>query len=972
MKPICLDLSRYDSVQDLHSQQGYLKQIHDTHGQKVTVLSKFPKEFKENPYVEKSYRIYSIDLEYFMNNYEMIYPSRKKLLIVSPHLSTGGAPQVTVNKVELLKDEFDIKVVEHDFLAWNYVVQRNRIMQLVGNENFISLGDKKNTELAKVLDEFQPDVISMEEFPEMFMSTSTANLVYRHNRKWIIIESTHDSSFNVHNKVYFPDKFVFVSAYTAFKYAHLDVPTEVIEYPIDAKTRDKHAMQAKLGLDSSYKHITIVGLFSPRKNQGYAFELAEKLKDYRLQFNFLGNQAGNFESYWKPIMDNKPDSCVVWGERPDVLDFLQASDMFLFPSKGDRHNKELNPIAIKEAMEYDDVVKLMYNLDVYCGKYDGYNNVFYLTGDIEKDAETLISSLGISKNSIEDELVVVGTYPNLKDRVKLTHDCITSLQPLGRKILLASHYPVVSDLQRMADYYVYDAHNPLTHHSYYTRFYNHTGDYDAEININGLKDTNQSLTVLVNLFNAFKMAKQMGYKRVFYITYDVLLNNKDVDVVETSFKTVGDGKKAYLGLLNTPFGKGIETTSMTIDVDFFLSTFDDIRDAKTYNNRCEQLRSQNFLEDYMMKVVNGVNQEDVVLVDSPEETFLKHSGRGVASNSEYYSILPIRDRENEFMFYFFSYNLDSRQVNVSILEDGQPIFNTRFQINKTREFKKDFKFVGKTIDVILEFYDGNNKYKTETYQLNSSNLHKYSNTGYFKWKNVKHKIKLVHIQTTTNSEAEQQSRASLERVRQFGWEYVLHVNEPYKSLPPAHTCARPQCVSMELFDQETANRLGTALTPAHYGCFEAFKQAIMCEFHDCDFLMVCEGDCLIESDLQEFITVVESNCQAILDNSIGYMSFGDKALLEQGWVQSPVIQEVNDKLYITDKIIGIQSIMFPIRVADYLKNQFRTHPWDASDYFFNTVFNNSPWKLGIVHNRLTTQADGFSLIDKTNKTFIKK
>jgi len=29
----------------------------------------------------------------------------KKLLIVTPHLSTGGAPQVTANKVALLKDE---------------------------------------------------------------------------------------------------------------------------------------------------------------------------------------------------------------------------------------------------------------------------------------------------------------------------------------------------------------------------------------------------------------------------------------------------------------------------------------------------------------------------------------------------------------------------------------------------------------------------------------------------------------------------------------------------------------------------------------------------------------------------------------------------------------------------------------------------------------------------------------------------
>jgi hypothetical protein len=42
----------------------------------------------------------------------------KKLLIITPHLSTGGAPQVTVNKVELLKDHFEIKVVEYSFLGW--------------------------------------------------------------------------------------------------------------------------------------------------------------------------------------------------------------------------------------------------------------------------------------------------------------------------------------------------------------------------------------------------------------------------------------------------------------------------------------------------------------------------------------------------------------------------------------------------------------------------------------------------------------------------------------------------------------------------------------------------------------------------------------------------------------------------------------------------------------------------------------
>jgi hypothetical protein len=75
----------------------------------------------------------------------------KKLLIITPHLSTGGAPQVTANKIKLLKDDFIIKVVEHDFLAWSYVVQRNIIMGLVGVDNFHTLGENKYEGIKRII-----------------------------------------------------------------------------------------------------------------------------------------------------------------------------------------------------------------------------------------------------------------------------------------------------------------------------------------------------------------------------------------------------------------------------------------------------------------------------------------------------------------------------------------------------------------------------------------------------------------------------------------------------------------------------------------------------------------------------------------------------------------------------------------------------------------------------------------------------
>ena len=36
----------------------------------------------------------------------------KNLLIITPHLSTGGCPQVVANKIELLKNEYNILCVD--------------------------------------------------------------------------------------------------------------------------------------------------------------------------------------------------------------------------------------------------------------------------------------------------------------------------------------------------------------------------------------------------------------------------------------------------------------------------------------------------------------------------------------------------------------------------------------------------------------------------------------------------------------------------------------------------------------------------------------------------------------------------------------------------------------------------------------------------------------------------------------------
>jgi hypothetical protein len=332
----------------------------------------------------------------------------KTLMIITPHMSTGGCPQVVAKKVELLKNFYNVVVVEYEMLAWSYVVQRNRVIEMIGDK-FISLSENKEYDLFNIIDDYKPDYIFMEEFPETFMENHITKRLYSKDRTYKIFETTHSSHSRVEWKKYMPDKFIFVSPFSVDTFKDIGVPIDLIEYPIDIKTPNKKWAQEQLMLDPEWKHIINIGLFTSGKNQGYLFEVARLLKDYKIMFHFVGNRAVNFESYWSPIMQNKPDNCVVWDERNDVDTFIQACDVHFFSSI-----MELNPLSIKESLEYSKPT-MIFDLSTYMGKYNGVENVHFLTGDLKKDSESLLSIMGIEpkvKNKLNAKLVHILLDPN--------------------------------------------------------------------------------------------------------------------------------------------------------------------------------------------------------------------------------------------------------------------------------------------------------------------------------------------------------------------------------------------------------------------------------------------------------------------------------------------------------------------------------------------------------------------------------
>lgn len=439
---------------------------------------------------------------------------KKKIIFITPHLSTGGLPQYLCKKIELLKDKLEVFCIEYSNITGNVlVVQRDRISSMLDKKHFISLGDNKN-ELLSLIKTINPDYIHMEEIPEYFCDSKIAEQIYTSNRSYKIFETSHDNSFNPDDKLFFPDKFLFVSKYQKNLFSKLNIPSEVVEYPIDNKIADKQQCQIDLGFDPEWKHVINVGLFTPRKNQAEVFKYAELFKDQKIKFHFIGNQADNFKFYWEPLMQNVPLNCIIWSERSDTDKFYQAADLLLFTSKGNTGDIETSPIVIREGISWN-CPTLIYNLPTYLSMYDQYSNIEYLTNNIEDNKNLILKKLNLtsSKNlppivlptsslplgevdhrlnettilngdvktgiqeiidvrinpidiKLKNDIFIISTYPNTEIKEQLLNDTVKKLKSLGQTVLIASHYPVPDYIIKKADYYLYDGNNMLdTNHT---------------------------------------------------------------------------------------------------------------------------------------------------------------------------------------------------------------------------------------------------------------------------------------------------------------------------------------------------------------------------------------------------------------------------------------------------------------------------------------------------------------------------
>ena len=345
-----------------------------------------------------------------------------KLLIITPHLSTGGSPQYVLEYILHNKSKYsEIKLIEFSIFSDVYDIQKNKIKNIIGEHNMYSCGyylsdtfDDDKKKALDIIDEYAPDIIWMNEFPEAYEyrypPDNVIEKIYRPDRKYHIFETTHYNAFDFGNKRFIPDSFMFCMDSHITKSEHIDIPKCIWKTPMVSKKRPNRETQLnELGIDPTKLHVLNVGLFNANKNQKYIYELASKFGD-EVQFHFIGNDCFLDQcDIPENLLEN--NNCVIWGERGDVESFMSCMDIYLFPSK-----KELNPITVREALSNN--MEVIVNRDEYVDQYTHLPN-FHIMDEI--NTQNFIKSR-IKKDT--KFLIVTSFYNNTNEQIDRTFECV--------------------------------------------------------------------------------------------------------------------------------------------------------------------------------------------------------------------------------------------------------------------------------------------------------------------------------------------------------------------------------------------------------------------------------------------------------------------------------------------------------------------------------------------------------------------
>jgi GR25 family glycosyltransferase involved in LPS biosynthesis len=211
---------------------------------------------------------------------------------------------------------------------------------------------------------------------------------------------------------------------------------------------------------------------------------------------------------------------------------------------------------------------------------------------------------------------------------------------------------------------------------------------------------------------------------------------------------------------------------------------------------------------------------------------------------------------------------------------------------------------------------------------------------------------------------ERVSIQSLQQLAKYGIDYQPIINEVYEGIPPAENCRRPEHISKDNKPGELYPGAGLGwMTGRHYGCYLAHRNALeTIDEENYDYTLIFEADAFIYTGLEEFVDIVHKACFISERDDAYFISFANNPSREKHKIDDHFSQTgANQDL--------AHCYLIPNRTKGWWMDRLVDCGWDVGDLWYNHVFYHYPMKRYTTNKMYSKQAEGFSLLDLTVKTW---
>lgn len=309
-----------------------------------------------------------------------------------------------------------------------------------------------------------------------------------------------------------------------------------------------------------------------------------------------------------------------------------------------------------------------------------------------------------------DDIFVIGSYINTKEKEDTVIKLINNLKKFNIPILLCGHYPIDINIQKLVDFYIYDSNNDVVTTKDFNKYnildkihFIETDDWRTEFHLTFIHD----YAIWMNMKRSFNFVKLLGKKYIHYVEYDCY---PDPDELVKEFMIPTRTYDAsFLTIGNEFFTTLLFSSKIDVIVDF-INKFDN--KLEYFNNQYGTFVLENLFYRYFINNNITIYHSNYTL-NSKEYYFNLFDIGGVKSGD--IESVKIACTESNKLYGLIFQRLETEQISIKIEYDNytQDISNSHsYVINNDHrvfivyigEYKKGeiLKIIGDSIGVYNE------------------------------------------------------------------------------------------------------------------------------------------------------------------------------------------------------------------------------------------------------------------------------